>query len=103
MSILLDALHVDSARAFVRLLGFKGHGITFAQFVEGHTDEGCGMEENILSAGFSIRSNKAETLVRQSCDFSGHSVVYSELSCKEGLCRNSTSFYVEANFLVLKV
>ena len=68
--VALGALHVDRARAFVRLLRFESDIVTFTKLVEVDAGERGRVEKQFF--GLSFLGDEAESAIRQTLDCSCH-------------------------------
>lgn len=74
----LGALHVDSARTFVRFLNFEGNFVVDTEVVELDIDQSRRVEKDIFFSAFLGDESKA--LVGQAFDGTHHRIIISELS-----------------------
>jgi hypothetical protein len=72
VSLLRDALYVDSVGSLVGLLDFECDRIAFAKVIELDTDQGLAMEEEILLLAFC--TDEAEASVGEFLDDTVHRV-----------------------------
>ena len=66
----LDALHVDRARSFVGILSFERDFLVDTELIEGNSDEGGRVEEDIFLSIF--WSDEAKSFVRKTLDGTHH-------------------------------